>query len=276
MIVQPLPEQQRRDVDPDAYVAELLAVLATHIDNHPRSQQVAIGPSEIGVPCDRRIAYKLLGHPERPQPPAWLPTIGTAVHAWNEGAFDADNLRIMAAALHGEDQERWLVETRVTVGYVPGLGFITGSCDLYDRVTGVVTDWKIVGPTTIKRAKAHGPSPTYRSQAHLYGKGWVNAGHWVSRVQIVFLPRNAPLDQAYAWSEAYDPAIADAALARLTRIQAAVAAVGDRILPALPIAEAYCSHCPWLVRGSADPTQGCPGHPDSGISTPAPALSLAG
>lgn len=253
---------------------ELLEVISDAITNHPRSLQAAIGPSEIGVECGRRIAYKLLGVPERKRPsPNWLATVGTAVHAWLEGQFDTDNVK---RAPHLDGQERWLIETKLTVGFVPGLGFVTGSCDLYDRVTRTVVDWKIVGPTALKKYKAQGPSLQYRTQAALYGQGWVNAGHPVDTVAIAFLPRNGELRELHFWSEPFDPAIAAAALARLAQIKAACDQHGLGVLPLANTADNYCGHCSWFSYGSTDPTKGCPGDPASPAArTTTPALSLS-
>src|SRR5262245_59886330 len=82
-----------RGHDPTQVRDELLYAITTAIANHPRSQQTASGPSEIGHPCQRRIGYILLGLPEVNADPAmaWKPTIGTAVHAWLEQALHAEN-----------------------------------------------------------------------------------------------------------------------------------------------------------------------------------------
>lgn len=83
--VRPLPGDQMID-DPDGTLTEQAYVEAIRhaIANHPRSLQRAIGPSEVGIECDRRLAYKLLGHPERDGGDGWLPTVGTGVHSWLE------------------------------------------------------------------------------------------------------------------------------------------------------------------------------------------------
>ena len=98
--------------------ADYAAAIIHAIENHPRSQQRAIGPSEVGEPCARKLGYKLLGAPERPQQPAWKPTVGTATHAWLESVFDAANLRGVATL---DGHERWMAETRLTVAYLPEL-----------------------------------------------------------------------------------------------------------------------------------------------------------
>src|ERR1700752_1563748 len=62
--------------------------------------------------------------------------------------------------------------------------------------------------------KKHGPGKTYRTQVHLYGKGFVNAGLPVEQVAIMFIPRGGTLTSSHIWGEPYDQAIADAAIAR--------------------------------------------------------------
>lgn len=254
---------------PDLTIDEIGTLIAKAIADHPRSQQIRIGPSEIGQPCPRRIAYKLLGQPERDSDPAWLPTIGTAVHTWLERVLVADNAHWMNAAGH----PRWFVETRVNVGTINGVD-IEGNADVYDRVTGTVIDWKIVGPTTLRGYKAHGPGDQYRAQAHLYGRGFTRAGLPVDRVMIAFLPRNAPLDQAYFWHEPYDEQIALDALQRADGIATGVALLGHQVLDQLPAVESYCRNCPYLDPGSTDLVTGCPGA-EVVVAPATPALTLA-
>lgn len=234
---------------------ECLSLIKTAIKNHPRSLQRRIGPSEVGHPCARRIGYKLLDVDENPSDDTpWLPTIGTAVHAWLEDTFTQAN--------SGHDHARWLTELRVDVGEVGGVA-ITGSCDLYDRVTATVIDWKIVGPTQIKKYRAVGPGEQYRSQIHLYGRGLTRRGLPVDRVSIAFLPRNGELSSAYIWHEEYDEAVALAALQRAEGISTAVTALGAGALDHLGTADAFCHRCPFFKVGSTDLAAGCPGHPTS-------------
>lgn len=224
------------------------------ITEHPRTLQRQIGPSEIGDPCSRRIGYKLLGHAERDQKPNWKATVGTGTHLWLESAFDADNLKVAV-----DGQERWLIETRVSVGVVEGIGEITGSCDLYDRWTASVIDHKTVGPTQLRKYKSHGPGQQYRTQANLYGYGWRRQGQPVDHVMIAFLPRNGDLDEAYLWHEPYDEQVAIAALQRLSGIALATSKLGTQALTHLPTVEAYCAQCPFYRPGSTDVALGCPG-----------------
>ena len=78
--------------DPGLLLAEIKAIIASAIEAHPRSQQTRLGPSEIGDPCARRLAYKLLGTQKaRTLSTPWRPTVGTAVHSWIEEAIAAHN-----------------------------------------------------------------------------------------------------------------------------------------------------------------------------------------
>jgi len=193
------------DTDPAATWAEYRQVIENTIMNAPRSLQTRIGPSELGASCDRCLVSKLAGIQEKREA-AWLPWVGSAVHEQLELAF--------AAANAGLSRTRWLVESQVTVGNVGGVD-ITGHADLFDLELSEITDWKIVGKTTLVKAKGHGPTAVYRKQIHLYGLGFVNRGLPVSRVRIAYLPRNEPtLANAFIWSEPYDESIALAALAR--------------------------------------------------------------
>lgn len=247
-------------IQPASMRDELTAVIATAITQHPRSLQQQIGPSEIGTPCARRLGHKLAGTPAaREQSPAWRPTVGVATHEWLADTFRADNARYTP-------DERWLVETSVWVGDVDGV-MITGSADLYDARMQWVIDWKIVGPGSLKKYRAavnrgDCPSEQYRTQLHLYGRGFtqLGAGLPVDRVAIVFLPSAGELTDAVVWDERYDEQVALDALARADGIAAGLRLVGpDAILPQLATSDAHCAHCPWMKPGATDLARECPG-----------------
>ena len=248
--------------DPQVNGRELLSIITTAITEAPRTRQRHIGPSELGIPCIWCLAHKLAGIEETRTGGDWLPAIGTAVHAWLDGVFgEQDAAADLAAVQAGRNGEppRWICESRVDVGEVDGTP-VTGSADLYDTLTGEVTDWKIVGPTTLRTVKASGPSITYRTQAHLYGRGFTRRGLPVSTVRIAYLPRTSvTLQDAVLWSEPYDETVALAALARADALAKAIRTVGiDTLAPNLPRAP-DCYSCPRYpsADGSA-PT--APGH----------------
>ena len=88
------------------YAGELRRVVTTQANGSARNVQKHLGPSELGVPCDRQVVGKLAGvavtnHVADP----WPSIVGTAVHAWLADAFTAANT--------GLDMPRWLAEQRV-------------------------------------------------------------------------------------------------------------------------------------------------------------------
>lgn len=261
-----------RGSNPDLLADELLYYIGHFIDAHPRSQQTRIGPSEIGTPCARKLAYKLAGIEtvNHRREPAWKPAVGTSVHAYLE-------LAMTAPITEG----RFLVEQQVTVGQIGGVD-ITGHCDCYDLITDTVCDWKVVGPEQLKKYRANKhPGDQYRAQAHLYGRGWQNANRAADpdapgpdTVMIVFLPRNGELRDTYAWHEPYDEQVAIDALTRANTVSALLTLGGAEALPALGTADDYCTSCEWFQPGSTDPRVSCPGHAGRPTRTEQPALSL--
>jgi hypothetical protein len=247
--------------DPQLLRNELLALIENAAINAPRSLQRAIGPSGLGTPCLRKLAYGLTETPTAvARRVAWLPVIGTAVHAWLAEALIGTPLY---AAVDPQDygSRRFLVETRVNVGRVNGVD-IVGSADLYDRVTCTVVDHKVVGATTLRRARA-GPSDTYRVQIHCYGRGFVRRGLPVERVAILYLPRNGDLREAVLWTERYDETVATQALQRADAVVLGVKVAGaTAIIPSLPTADDYCTSCPWFRPNVTPSALSCPGHTD--------------
>lgn len=211
------------------------------ITQAPRSLQAAIGPSEIGNACVHCLAARLAGWPKTGDA-AWLPWIGTAVHTQLENTF-------MAARPAG----RWRAETRVTVGHIDGRP-VTGSNDLVDLHQMVTVDWKIVGASTLTKARAGQVSNTYLVQQMLYARGWHNQGVPIEHVLIAFLPRNAvSLSSAVWWAHPYDEQIATGALDRATAIARALKA-----FPSVAERDAWISTLP-----RADTCWDCPRYPDA-------------
>jgi hypothetical protein len=252
-------------------MVDLTSVITYAARGADRSQQVSIGPSEVGVACTRRLAMGLL---ESPKPnerrDEWTSSVGTACHAWMEEAFALDNKRRQAWG----KPPRWLIEQTVTIR--PGL---VGHCDLYDLETHTVIDHKFPGVTSIRKyRKAGHPGQQYRWQAHLYGKGWANLGLPVSAVQLVMYPRSGLLRDAWTWSEPYDPAVADEALARVDGLLVGMnAAEGmgmlDQFMDSLDRDTEHCSWCAFFDPAAASPTEGCrgafydPAHVDPALMT---------
>lgn len=225
-----------------------LQVIENAIQQHPRSLQKLIGPSEIGIDCDRRLLYKLAQVPEPPRPPAWKPTVGTAVHALLESYFD--NANPSDSDFTNAD---WITEWEVTVGQL-GATPITGHADLFHRPTGTVIDFKIIGPRQLTKYRLHGPSNQYRTQAHLYAKGFTESGGWepARQVAIWFLPRDGELRQAHWWTEPYNPHIAAEALVRINTLYAVLNLQGlDDAIASKPLCDD--EWCPWCRQHQPKP-----------------------
>jgi len=224
-----------------------------------RSQQRAIGPSEVGEPCERQLTYKLLDWPEtndNRDPIAAI--IGTGFHMWMAEKFEARQTDIGGGRLRNR------IEERVTVRDSPiQTARLTGNADLFDRLLRSNLDWKLVGTSSLDKYRRHGPGDKYRIQAHLYGLGQENAGEQVDRVVVVFVARYHEL-KVHVWSEPYNRQIAIDALARLDRIRDRAQALELDLHPErwtqIPTeGAASCRFCPWLTPGSADLATGCPG-----------------
>lgn len=227
---------------PEKTNAAYLRVIEDAINAHPRSQQLRIGPSEVGIPCERRILYKLAQTPEPPRPPAWKPAIGTAMHAQLETWFDQANGGTGSVA-----GLTWVTEWEVTVGVLPDGTKITGHSDLFHVPSGTVIDHKLIGNRQLQHYRLHGPSQQYRVQAHLYAKGFTDGDEWgpAKQVAISFLPRDGELQKAYWWSEPYNPQIAVDALSRLSRLWLLLDALGlEKALEQFPPCDdEWCGRC---------------------------------
>jgi len=207
-----------REIDlPDIVSRDVMCMVRDGIIGQPRNHQVELGPSELGMPCARRLIHKLSGHDPPGSGLPWKPYIGTAMHS----AFEA------AIRAHGRNQgaqPRFLTEHRVLVGSLRGGRDIVGTADVFDIDSGTVIDWKFVGKAQMQKYALRGPGRQYRTQAHLYGRGFARAGYVVRQVMILFLPREGELHitptgqftGAVMWAEPYDEQIAVKALNRVS------------------------------------------------------------
>lgn len=222
-----------------------------------RSAQTTLGPSEIGTPCDRRLAMALMGiQPVNPGGDGWAAFVGTCTH---EGMA---NIYTFADAGTG----RYAVELPVFTG-TPSVP--RGTTDLLDRRDGTVVDWKVMGAYSLKKFKAEGPSSTYRTQAHVYGLGAERAGEKVRNVAIVGLPRaGSSLDEMHVWTEKYDRKFAQDALDRVEKIAASLVECGPGLkagsFDEMSVAKTFevgddCRYCPFHMKNDKEMTRGCPG-----------------
>jgi hypothetical protein len=227
---------------------DIVAMILARHTSTPRHLQVELGPSEIGHPCSRKLAYSMTNDPVPKCNPQWDPLpsiIGTATHTWLESAAVLANTEL--------GRERWLTETKVHV-----TERLSGSCDLYDCDTETVIDYKVPGVNQFGLL-SRDMSPVYRAQAHLYGKGFVNAGRSVKTVAIMLLPRGGTLAKAKLWSEPYDQGLADETIERWARIGAMVADFDTAQHPDRFLwfeKKGYmCVFCPWFSPKPSGPQQ---------------------
>lgn len=239
------------------YARELRGVITRQATLAPRSQQVRLGPSEIGVDCDRQVVGKLarVQKTNNVSDP-WPSIVGTAVHAWLAAAFQDENAR--------ENLLRWITETAVT----PHPDF-PGHSDLYDALEQAVIDWKVLGASSLSKVRSPGgPSRKYRVQLVLYGIGFRALGLPVKRVALAALPRTAAtLDNMFVWDHVLTPddeAMAQRVLDRMAvrKLVAAEVMAGRMTLEQVPASpdDDECFFCPFYRPQAAyDHGGGCPG-----------------
>ncbi len=157
------------------YASEHKRIWRDHAARAPRTLQQHLGPSEIGVPCDRQVVGKLAALPATNHiVDAWPSTRGTAMHAYAEHAYQGDNER--------SGLLRWVTEQQVT----PHPDH-PGTADLYDAVEQCVDDHKFLGKTSMAKIRK-GWIRKYKVQLVFYGLGYINLGLPVRRVAILAYP----------------------------------------------------------------------------------------
>ena len=244
------------------YAAELRRIFLEHAARAPRTLQQHLGPSELGVECDRQVAGKMAALPSTNHvADPWPSIVGTALHAWAAEAFVADNLR--------RGVLRWVAEQRVT----PHRDH-PGTADLYDAVEQAVVDHKFLGPSSMAKIRTD-PPRKYVVQLLLYGLGYHKLGLPVRRVALAAYPRTAgSLAGLYVWERRFLDgtgqlapenlallgAVFDETLLRrrwAARILTGEIAFGD--VPAVPDSD-ECYFCPFYrPQAAKDSGPGCPG-----------------
>lgn len=236
----------------------LKEVLHQHAARAPRTLQTHLGPSELGVECDRQVAGKMAGIPNTNHVSDPWPSIrGTALHAWAAEAFLADNTRT--------GRLRWAAEQRV----VPHPDH-PGTADLYDAEEKAVVDHKFLGVSSMQKMRSNGPPRHYIVQLLLYGLGYRLLGLPVNRVVLAAYPATAAsLDGMWLWERPYGPAddelLTEVFQQTEYRKQWAQAIIDGkatlRDVPAMP-SDQNCYYCPFFRPDAADgeETIGCPGH----------------
>ena len=213
----------------------------------PRSRQVAIGPSEMGHECTRRLAYKLLDWEQFnvSQSSNWASQVGTAIHAHLAEIF--------------RKKEGFEVEQKVTIR-----GQLAGTVDLFDTVRGIVMDWKTTGYSKLQEYRKSGASQQHLIQVQLYGYGKALQGAKVNKVALVYLPTSGSLDEMHLELHDYDESVALQALARVDDIHTLLAQLDVENNPTMwkvipKVASRNCNWCPYFQPFSTDESKGCSG-----------------
>lgn len=256
------------------YAADIKRAWTEHASEDTRTVQRHLGPSELGVECDRQVAGKMAELPTTNHVvDPWPSTRGRALHTHAEDVFTSDNRRNGLA--------RWLTETRVTPHPEH-----PGTSDLYDALEQSVVDHKFLGKTSLTKlrkitstgdwaVRAATWPRVYLVQLLLYGLGFWLKGLPVRRVVIVGYPATeASLDGMYV----ADIDFADEHNQLLPEVRALIEEVfadtarrktyAEQILarqiqlldvPAVPSSD-ECFFCPFYRPQSAkDNGPGCPG-----------------
>ncbi len=218
----------------------------------PRGKQIAIGPSEIGHECSRRLAYKLLDweKPNESGSSSWAAQVGTAIHAYLAEVF---------GKLEGYE-----VEQRVQIR-----ANLSGTIDLFDSIRGIVLDWKTVGFTQLKERRSSGATIQQQVQIQLYGYGKAQMGATVNKVGLVYLPTSGGLDDMHVELFDYDESVAIKALSRIDDLYTLLSTVdveaNPQMLTVIPAAASRnCNWCPYFIPFSTDLAKGCNGDTISG------------
>lgn len=246
-----------------ARLKELFYAYSNRRSEDNRSAQTTMGPSEMGTPCDRRLALSLMRMPPvNPGGDNWASFVGTCIHAGLEQVFMWAN----------GGTGRFAVEQRLQF---PSEVVPKGTADLIDRTLYMLDDHKCQGRWSRNKLKSRGPSQTYRVQAHVYAKGARLRGERIEHVAIISWPRDeSTLDDLYVWTEPYRPDIADQAFERVEQINYDVSVAIAGLKPVYPDAEELeikarvaadfdvaddCRFCPFYLPNARDITRGCNG-----------------
>lgn len=236
---------------PSKNLAQELASVITKAGTWtPRSKQTAIGPSEVGHPCTRRLAYKLTGADKVNEisSSTWAAQVGTAIHAYLADVFG--------------DIEGYEVEQKVQI-----TDSLAGTIDLYDAARGIVMDWKTTGSSGLAQRKREGATDQQLVQTMLYAYGKAKSGANVTQVALVYLPTSGDINDMHVALYDYDENVALKALSRLDAIEALTRQLNLPHNPQLwemvpKVSDRLCSYCPYFKPYSTDLSKGCNGETD--------------
>lgn len=175
---------------------DLITALTTQDRLRARSQQTAIGVSQLGG-CRTQVWHKLQATPETNHTLSLAAIMGTAIHATIE------------QALTGND--RYLLEFRIEAqDHLP-----PATIDCFDIETGTVVDFK----TTTKKNLRFFPSVQQTWQVQTYGFLMALAGYEVNAVKLIAIARDGNEKDVIEWSAPYSESVALEALGWLDDVK---------------------------------------------------------
>lgn len=234
---------------PSKELANELTNIITEASRYtPRSQQVYIGPSEVGQECVRRLAYKLLDWEKANESGggSWAANVGTAIHSFLEEIFS-------------KYPEKYEVEQKVQIR-----ANLSGTVDLFDKEKGYVLDWKTTSPAGVKAKRSEGATPQQVTQVQLYGYGKAQQGVQVNKVGLIFLPTGGQITDMHIELYDYDESAALTALARLDSVYELLSTIdveeNPQMWPLIPATPSrMCMYCPYYRPFSTDLSIACNG-----------------
>ena len=234
---------------PSKELANELTNIITEASRYtPRSQQVYIGPSEVGQECVRRLAYKLLDWEKANESGggSWAANVGTAIHSFLEEIFS-------------KYPEKYEVEQKVQIR-----ANLSGTVDLFDKEKGYVLDWKTTSPAGVKAKRSEGATSQQITQVQLYGYGKAQQGVQVNKVGLIFLPTGGQITDMHIELYDYDENAALSALARLDSVYELLSTIdveeNPQMWPLIPATPSrMCMYCPYYRPFSTDLAIACNG-----------------
>ncbi len=233
------------------YKLEILGIIQDKINEHPRSAQSQVGPSEIGG-CERKLAWKLAYGGDGDRPGGWAAHKGTIMHSWLDDTFKG------AERFMPDGSQRFFSDLKLAP-VVPNVN--GGTLDLYDLLYETVVDWKVPGDGTMDKARAGNLAMGYYVQAQTYGLGLHQTGRPVRRVGLAFLPQCGDELHKKAvfrfWP--FEPDVAWAALRNVERIANMLQVASPfKVMEISKTLSDFCQSCPAYV-GNGDRRAMCPG-----------------
>lgn len=203
-----------------AFIDDVIKRVRDHDAARPRSQQTAVGWSEVGG-CRSALGFRLDGAWATDETDSWAAQRGTAIHEYLEPILAGTGIR-----------------TEVDTIYrgIPGHADMVGPDYVVDFKTTSLANSKLW-------AADHSLLHPKRNQAHGYAAGLIDAGILPGdcTVRLLVVPVDGTFADWWAYEEPFDRSLADEGADRLDDVRARMAA-GEALPKDKPYAwcETWC------------------------------------